>query len=135
MDDGLTRIPPRPLSLLVAENEATSRVSLSELLRDEGYHVVEAADSSSAITQISRNPDIKGILSDLEMPSWASIIRHARANLPDSFILGMVRYGALSNAIEAQRLGADNYLIKPLSFAEVNQWIQRVLMGQSQISR
>ena len=110
-------------------------MSLSELLRDEGYRVVEAADSAFAVNQLSREQNIKVILADLEMPSWTSIIKHARVNLPESFILGMVRYGALPNAHEAERLGAHAYLIKPLSFNEVNQWIQRFLTGQSRIDR
>jgi len=110
-------------------------MSLSELLRDEGYRVVEAADSGTAVSQLSREQDFKFILADLEMPSWTSIIKYARVNMPDSFILGMVRYGALSNALEAQQLGAHAHLIKPLSFNEVNLWIQRCLTGRSEIKR
>jgi DNA-binding NtrC family response regulator len=110
-------------------------MSLSELLRDEGYRVVEAADSGAAVHQLGREQDIKVILADLEMPSWTLIVKHARVNLPESFILGMVRYGALANALEAQQLGAHAYLIKPLSFNEVNQWIQRCLTGRSEIKR
>ncbi len=135
MDDGQTRIQSRSPSILVAELEPISRMSLSELLRDEGYRVVEAADSGSAVSHLSREQDFKFILADLEMPSWTSIIKHARGNMPDSFILGMVRYGALSNALEAQQLGAHAHLIKPLSFNEVNQWIQRCLTGRSEIKR
>ena len=110
-------------------------MSLSELLRDEGYRVVEAADSGAALSQLRTEQYIKIILADLEMPSWTSIIKYARVNMPDSFILGMVRYGALSNALEAQQLGAHAHLIKPLSFSEVNQWIQRCLTGRSEIKR
>jgi DNA-binding NtrC family response regulator len=106
---------------------------LSELLREEGYRVIEAADSSAAADQLSSDPNIRIILTDLEMPSWASIVKLARSQLPESFILGMLRYGALANALEAQRLGAQAYLLKPLDFAEVNQWIQRCLAGQSSI--
>ncbi|MGH7886852.1 MAG: response regulator [Candidatus Binatia bacterium] len=135
MADGQTRIPNTVASILVAEVEPISRMSLSELLRDEGYRVVEAADSGAALKQIGQEQDIKIILADLEMPSWASVIKHARVNLPESFILGMVRYGALSNALEAQQLGVHAHLIKPLSFNEVNQWIQRCLTGRSEITR
>ena len=110
-------------------------MSLSELLRDEGYRVVEAADSGAAVSQISREQGVKVILADLEMPSWTSIIEYARLNVPESFILGMVRYGAISNALVAQQLGAHAYLIKPLSFNDVNQWIQRFLTGRSEIKR
>jgi len=133
MDDGQSRISTLAPSILVAERELTSRTSLSELLREEGYQVVEAADSGAALVQIDRDPSIRVILSDLEMPSWTTIVQQARRQLPESFILGMVRYGALANALEAQRLGAHAYLVKPLDFAEVNRWIQRYLTGQSWI--
>ena len=133
MDDGRARKQTVAPSILVAEREPTSRTSLSELLREEGYRVAEAADSGTALIQLDRDPSIKVILSDLEMPSWSTIVKQARSQLPDSLILGMVRYGALANALEAQRLGAHAYLVKPLAFAEVNQWIQRYLTGQSRI--
>ena len=135
MADGQTRIQRRSASILVAELEPISRMSLSELLRDEGYRVVEAADSGAALSQLRTEQYIKIILADLEMPSWTSIIKYARVNIPDSFILGMVRYGALPNALEAQQLGVHAHLIKPLSFNEVNQWIQRCLTGRSEIKR
>jgi len=124
---------PKTASVLVAETEAISRASLSELLRDEGYLVVEADDSCSAITQMRRSPDLKIILSNVEMPAWSKIIQHARAQVPNSLILGMVRYGALPNALEAQRLGADGYLVKPLLFLEVKARIERYLTGLSRI--
>ena len=135
MTDGPAIIPAPAPSILVAELEPISRLSLSELLREEGYRVFEAADSGAAVDQLSRKQDIKIILADLEMPSWSSIIKHARVHLPESFILGMVRYGALANALEAQQLGAHAHLIKPLSFNEVNQWIKRYLTGRSEITR
>ncbi|MGH7810184.1 MAG: response regulator [Candidatus Binatia bacterium] len=133
MNNRLPRTQTKAPSILVAENEPTSRMSLSELLREEGYQVVEAADSGSAITQIRKNVDLNIILSNLEMPTWKTVIEQGRFALPQAFIVGMVRYGALPNALEAQRLGADGYLVKPLSFNEVNQWIQRFLTGQSLI--
>jgi DNA-binding NtrC family response regulator len=106
---------------------------LGDLLREEGYPVVEAADSGTALIQLNRDPNIKVILSDLEMPSWTTIVKHARSQMPETFILGMLRYGALANGLEAQRLGAQAYLVKPLEFADVNLWIQRFLTGRSEI--
>ena len=114
---------------MVAETEPTSRASLSELLRDEGYRVIETDNSRLAVNQLASNQGVKIILADLEMPSWTSIIKHAHANLPESFILGMVRYGALANALEAKKMGAHGHFIKPLSFPEVNHWIKRCLGG------
>ena len=134
MDNRLSRTQTRAPLILVVENEPTARVSLSELLREEGYQVIEAADSDSAITEIKKISDLKVVLSCLEMPSWRTVITQARHAAPKVFILGMVRYGALANALEAQRLGADSYLVKPLSFDEVNGQIERFLTGQSLIT-
>lgn len=133
MNDGTSPIQTVAPVVLVAERELTSRSSLSELLREEGYRVVEAADSRAAVDQLRSDPSIKIILTDLEMPSWTTIIQLVRSQVPESFVLGMLRYGALANAVEAQRLGVQAYLLKPLDFAEVNQWIQRYLAGQSSI--
>jgi DNA-binding NtrC family response regulator len=124
---------PTTTSILVAETDNTARASLSELLREEGYVVVEAADSGTAIAQVRRNLDLNIILADLEMPAWTTVVRHARNQAPKSFILGMLRYGALPNALEAQRLGAHGYFVKPLVFSEVNEQIRRYLTGQSRI--
>lgn len=135
MDDGRSKIQPSKGSILVAEQEAVSRLSLSELLRNEGYHVIEAADSRTAIEQINRQQDVEIILADLEMPSWASLIKHARSTLPNSFILGMFRFGAQANSRDAQEKGAHVCLTKPLSYNEVSQWIQSHLTGQSEIKR
>ena len=133
MNDDTSPIQTIAPAILVAERELTSRSSLSDLLREEGHRVIEAADSRAAVDQLRSDPSIKIILTDLEMPSWTTIIQFVRSQVPESFILGMLRYGALDNAVQAQRLGVQAYLLKPLDFAEVNQWIQRYLAGQSSI--
>jgi response regulator NasT len=133
-DESNTGARPVP-TILVAELETIARVSLAELLRHEGYRVVEAAGSDAALNQLEREDSIKIILTDLEMPSWDSIVKHARMNLPHCFILGMVRYGALANAREAAQLGANAHLVKPLTFDAVNEWIKRCLARQSEMMR
>ena len=135
MDDGKFKIQPSKASILVAEQELVSRLSLSELLRNDSYQVIEAADSGTGIDLINRQQDIAIILADLEMPSWASLIKHARNTLPNSFILGMFRFAAHVNARDAQAIGAHACLAKPLSYSEVSQWIQRCLTGRSEIKR
>ncbi len=114
-------------SILVAESETVARNSLSELLRDEGHQVFEAADSNSALDCINNISALDVILTDLEMPAWRSLIRHTRIAAPKIFILGMVGDGALNYAEEAQQLGAHGYLLKPLVFEEVNEKIIRLL--------
>ena len=135
MDDDKSNSQVNAASILVAEQEAVSRLSLSELLRNDGYHVIEAADCDTAIEQINRQQGVKIILADLEMPSWASLIKHAHITLPNSFILGMFRFAAQANARDAREFGAHNCVTKPIPYSEVSQWIQRCLTGRSEIKR
>ena len=94
-------VPSLTPAILVADGEATSRISLSELLREEGYRVLEAADNATAISELGTDSSITIVLGNLEMPSWTNVIQYARSQLPQSFILGMLRYGALANGVEA----------------------------------
>ena len=114
--------------ILVAEREAVSRSSLSELLRDEGYQVLEATDRASAINHIDNHTSLRVILTDLGIPGWDSIIRHAQTVLPDAFILCMVAPLFLVDVAEAQRLGACAYFLKPLDFLDMHQAIQSLLV-------
>jgi CheY-like chemotaxis protein len=130
MDDNAKIRQTEKPSVLVAEREPVARVSLADLLRDEGYQVFEAMDHVAAIDHINRNSDLNVILADLEMPAWSSIIKHARIAAPSAFILTMAGYGSVPNALEAERLGAHGYLLKPLVFVDVHQAINKLLTGR-----
>ena len=118
-------------SILVAEKEPLARKSLSELFRHEDYQVLEASDSVSAINHINNNEGLHVILTDLDMPAWHSIIRHAHAVAPNAFILCMVGYVSIDDVTEAQRLGTNGHFLKPLEFADLHQSIQNLLAGES----
>ena len=116
--------------ILVAEREPVARTSLSELFRVSGHCVQEAPDSNSAIIQINKNSGLKVIMLDVEMPSWQSVVSHARGSLPASFILGMSAQDSSRAALEAQELGVHGYLLKPLVFDEVCETILRLMTGR-----
>jgi CheY-like chemotaxis protein len=116
--------------ILIAEREPVARTSLSELFRHSGHRVEEAPDANSAIIQINKNSGLKVIMLDVEMPSWRSVVTHARGNLPGAFILGMSALDSSRAALEAQRLGVRGYLLKPLVFDDVCQTILRLMTGQ-----
>jgi CheY-like chemotaxis protein len=129
-EDLLTRQQRVETSILVAEREPVARESLSELFRDEGYRVLEAADGVSAINHIDGNDKLHVILTDLDMPAWQSIIRHARAMVPNAFILCMVGSGPIDDVTEAQRLGVHGHFLKPLEFVDLHQSVQNLLAGK-----
>jgi CheY-like chemotaxis protein len=114
-------------SILVAEREPIARTSLSELLREDGFSVLEAADSSSAVDHINVTPNLNGILVDLTMASLSSIIKQAQRTIPGAFILGMASDPMYSS--EARSLGLHEYVVKPLVFEDLQKTINRLMTG------
>ncbi|MBT3196403.1 MAG: sigma-54-dependent Fis family transcriptional regulator [Gammaproteobacteria bacterium] len=108
--------------ILIVDDEPEIRNTVREILEDEGYEVETAEDGSSARTarQI-RRPDL--ILLDIWMPDidgitllkeWAS--EEDAESLP---IIMMSGHGTVETAVEATRLGAYDFLEKPLSLAKL----------------
>jgi DNA-binding NarL/FixJ family response regulator len=93
--------------------------------------VQEAPDSNAAIIEINNNARLKVILLDVEMPSWRSVVTHARGTLPAAIILGMSAEDSSRAVLEAGGLGVHGYLLKPLLFDDVCETILRLMTGQS----
>jgi len=122
---------PNKGRILVVDDEANARAALAELLRDEGYDVETAGDAFKAI---GKYPDFGPhlILTDLKMPGMDGIelMQKLRNYEGDSAVVVMTAFGAVDTAVEAMRLGAVDYLTKPLNFDELLIVIDRALEHQ-----
>jgi DNA-binding NtrC family response regulator len=122
-DDPDSNSPILPPAVLVAEKHLLARVSLAELLQYDGYRVFQAADRDAAISCIDENLDLAVLLTDLDMPRWKSLVRHAQTTVPKALVLGMARYQLVPEPSELQRRGIHICLEKPLMFEDVRQSI------------
>ncbi|MEE9550858.1 MAG: sigma-54 dependent transcriptional regulator, partial [Candidatus Binatia bacterium] len=115
-------------NILVAEDQETARESLCELLRDEGYQVHGAADGTAAIRLIDEI-DLDLTLTDLKMPGHdgLAVLKHVREFSPQTLVILMTAHATVDTAIEAMRLGAQDYILKPLIFDEVLHKIRRLM--------
>lgn len=116
-------------ALLVTEGYPTALSSLSELLRYEGYRVIEAADTHAAISQIDANMDLAAVLADLDLPNWRLLVQHASVIVPQAFILGMAQAQSMPESSELQRRGIHLCLPKPLVFQDLRQALRQRLAG------
>jgi DNA-binding NtrC family response regulator len=101
--------------ILIVDDEANARAALSEILREEGYETETAADGFKALGKLgSFSPDL--ILTDLKMPGLdgLGLLKEARAASPSTVLVVMTAFGTIDSAVEAIKLGAENYLTKPL---------------------
>ncbi|HME60829.1 MAG TPA: hypothetical protein VKH62_06225 [Candidatus Binatia bacterium] len=116
-------------AILVAEWYPTALSSLSDLLRYEGYRVIEAADTDAAISHIDANRDLGAVLADLDMPNWKSLVQHASVTVPKAFLLGMAQVQSMPESAELQRRGIHLCLPKPLVFQDLRQALRGGLAG------
>jgi len=115
--------------ILVVDDEADIRRLLQEILSEEGHDVEVAADAAQArASRASRAPDL--VLLDIWMPGTdgISLLREwsndARNDCP---VVMMSGHGTVETAVEATRLGAFDYIEKPLSLAKLLPTVKRAL--------
>jgi DNA-binding NtrC family response regulator len=106
--------------ILLADDEATIRESLAEVLRQEGYEVDTAADGTAALRAVDdREYDV--VITDLRMPGadGLAVLRHVRERAPRTLVLLVTAYASIETAVEALRQGAHDYILKPLIVEDV----------------
>ncbi len=115
-------------SILIADDEASIRDGLAELLRDEGYQVATAEDGVHAIAAID-DGNYDAIITDLRMPGadGLAVLRHARDVAPQTLVLLITAYASVETAVEALRQGAHDYILKPLILEDVLGKLRRLL--------
>ena len=114
--------------IVVADDEEMARRSLGELLIQDGYDVLLAADGEEALAHISQAaPDI--LLTDLKMPrlDGEELLRRVRAGYPDVAVIIMTAHGTIASAVKALRAGAEDYLTKPIDVEELEHLLAAVL--------
>ena len=102
-------------SILIIDDEPSIRITLCEFLKKEGYEVFAAENVQSAISLLQEEAfDV--VLSDIIMPreSGINLLKYVRAACPDIRVIMMTGEPTVDTAVEAVRLGAHDYLTKPV---------------------
>ncbi len=115
-------------SILIAEDQESARESLFELLRGEGYEVHEAADGQRAMALMDEL-DVDVVLTDLIMPGadGLAVLSHVKDVSPQTLVILMTAHASVDTAIQAMRLGAQDYMLKPLIFEDVLRKIEHLM--------
>jgi len=116
-------------SVLIVDDEAGIRSFLSEALADEGYEIGQAAEGAAAIAEL-RARAFHLVITDLKMPGvdGMQLLAHVREQHPDTEVIVLTAHGSVGSAVQAMKLGAFDYLEKPLSSpAELRLLVERAL--------
>ena len=106
---------PKSARILVVEDETNERTGLAELLQAWGYEAETAADGAEALEKAAIfNPAV--ILTDLRMPrlTGMELLRQLREVQSDAAVFLLTGQGTVEEVVEATKLGAFNFLEKPI---------------------
>lgn len=102
--------------ILVVDDEPLVRRFLKEALVRKNYQVDDAENAKKGYGLIKEKKyDL--VISDLKMPDMTGIelLKKIKEETPSTLVIIMTAFGTIENAVEAMKLGAFNYLIKPFS--------------------
>lgn len=114
--------------ILLADDEVALRESLAEVLSEEGMEVTATGDGAHALELLGRDRyDL--LISDIKMPGLdgLSLLREAHTLDPNLSVILITAFGTLESAIEAMRLGAADYILKPLLLDDLLVKTRRIL--------
>jgi len=115
-------------TILVADDDASIRSLLKQLLSDEGYSVVEATTGNEVVEKVKdTNPDL--VIMDVRMPELDGIeaLSKLKVSSPKTSVLIMTAFGSSNNAIRAMELGAFDYITKPFELDKISHTVKRVI--------
>ena len=125
-------LPHKKISILVVDDELSIRESLSGWLQQDGYEVESAADGPTALAKAQETHyDI--MLLDVKMPRMdgITVLKKLRESNADTAVVVMTAHGAIQDAVEAMKLGAHDYLLKPFDLEEMSLIIEKLVQVQT----
>ncbi len=121
-------------TILIADDERNIRNGMKWALegKDDKYQVFTAADGQAAL-EIAHKEKVDLIVTDLKMPvmDGMELLRRVREEIPDTLVVVLTGYGTIESAVEAMKLGAADYVLKPINLEELNLIVERTLENKS----
>ena len=123
--------PAKP-RLLILDEDRIILQSLSQFLSREGYEVKATDDPQDALAQLEAN-QFELIMADVNMPgiNAADFLRDVRRRFPQTVVVVITSYGSIEGAVEATKMGAFDYLTKPIIDDEIRVVVEKAVRQQS----
>ena len=118
--------------IFVIDDDRIILDSLGEFLRLEGYEVDGATNVPEALEALARTP-YNIVITDVNMPEadGFELLRIVRQRYPEVVVIMITGYGTIESAVEAIKMGAYDYLTKPIIDDEIRLVVERALNQQA----
>lgn len=118
--------------ILIVDDEIDARELMQELFESKGYHSIAAKNGLDALNKIRESePDI--IISDIRMPEMdgmqlLEIVSNSYSQIP---VIMVTAHGTIETAVDAMKMGAKDYILKPLSLDEILIKVENIAQMRS----
>lgn len=121
----------RKTKLLVVEDRDNERRALARLLSMEGYETLTAKDANDALAHVAEGVDL--VITDLKMPetSGVELLERWKARRPATPFIMVTAFAEVDSAVKAMKLGAKDYLTKPIKPDEFLDLVARVVQSSA----
>ncbi len=116
--------------ILLVDDEETLRLSIKQVLSEDGYEVITAKNGTEALG-LARAEGFDLVITDLRMPGLSGLQLVSEIKKTDHLtkIIIISAYGNMETVIEAMRLGANDFVAKPFKVKSMKEIVARVLNG------
>jgi two-component system, NtrC family, response regulator AtoC len=114
--------------ILVIDDEPQVGMIFTKVLQSAGYEVESASSGEEGLKKLSTKPDV--VFLDIKLPGINGVetLRRMRAESPQLPVVMMTAYQTVDTAVESMRLGACDYLIKPLDNDRIKEVVRHALL-------
>jgi two-component system response regulator HydG len=125
---------PAPISILIVDDEDSARELCRDVVLECGFHARMASTTEQALEALDDHP-VDILLTDLRVPNLGGLelLKRVRKLYPQVGVLVLTQYGAIETAVDATRLGAEDYLTKPFHVADLRNRLQRVVRSREAV--
>ncbi|GAB4413167.1 MAG: sigma-54 dependent transcriptional regulator [Thermodesulfovibrionales bacterium] len=115
--------------ILVVDDERNILLVLNKFLRQEGFQVETARSFEEAVSRLAGS-GLDLIITDMRLPgkSGLELLKWVKEKTPELPVIVITAYGSIENAVEAMKIGAANYLTKPIEHDEMLAIIKHALI-------
>lgn len=123
---------PHKPRLIVLDEDRIILQSLSQFLRREGYDV-QTTDRPDEAVAMMESGQVELLLADVNMPGIqpGEFLRDVRRRCPQVVVIVITGYGSIEGAVEATKMGAFDYLTKPIVDDEIRVVVEKAVRQQS----
>jgi two-component system NtrC family response regulator len=121
----------KPISILIVDDDASQRRLIEFWMQEEGYSTLTANDGVAGLKLFEQhNPAL--VITDIRMPglSGLDLLGRIKAANPDTAVILITAFSTVNDAVEAMKLGAADYILKPLNADELKVNVHRALERQ-----